>query len=382
LIIRRTIDKLLPNRIRFRPPVSGSKRALLSYQRIPPFSCDAYYRSSHNNKLTARCLVDGLLSSGYSVDVYDCLDEDIKNLEQYDLFLGHSSKFRNIADRLSPRCRKILFVTGSNPSFGNEQQYQRSKEVFERRSISILPYVDNLVSDSRKNFEAADVILLLGNEFVKDTYDRVFHPKIRLINNVALFDWRRKEAGRPSRNFIFLSSVGQVHRGLDLVLEVFAKRSERLYVLSDFAAETEFVAAYRKELFQTKNIVPVGFVSTNSRRFRNLVDDVTFGVLPSCSEGQSSSVLNLMALGVIPIVTRNTGVNVAPFGVNISGLTPQTVERAVGVAANLSILEIEERRAAMFLESTKYSRQTFIDGVQQIVSRTAAQKTVPIPGRA
>ena len=117
-------------------------------------------------------------------------------------------------------------------------------------------------------------------------------------------DMQHKSPGK----FLFFASGGQVHKGLDLLLEVFAAESDlELFVCSSFAAEHDFCDTYQKELYGCSRIHPVGFVDIRSEAFRDIIDQCSYVIMPSCSEGIAGSILTAMSAGLIPIVSRECG---------------------------------------------------------------------------
>ena len=59
----------------------------------------------------------------------------------------------------------------------------------------------------------------------------------------------------------------------------------------------------------TENIVDCGFIDVESDKFLELVKICPFVLLPSCSEGMSTSLLTCMRHGLIPVTMRGTGMD-------------------------------------------------------------------------
>ncbi len=343
----------------------NKKKALVSYVLVPPYFIPFYYKTSHNNAITSFLIAKALLRKGYDVYCYNYLDERSVNYdESYDVFIGHNITFTPIASRLKGNFKKILLATGSDPHFGNQQQNLRIADVNRRKGSSLAVYNDNIVPDLSPNYELADEVLLLGNSFVRNTYAKRFQPKIKLINNVTLHPYFRR-GGRGRKNcFLFISSVGQVHRGLDLLLDVFSSLPYELLILSAFELESEFVALYERELFHTPNIKALGFLPLDSAAFRDAVNDADFVILPSCAEGQSSSVINLMAYSVVPVIPENAGIpDVEKIGVLIGELTIDGVRRAVESAVRLTSEEYERKQTQVVAANKLFMPQAFVESV-------------------
>jgi len=163
--------------------------------------------------------------------------------------------------------------------------------------------------------------------------------------------------------------VGQVHRGLDLVLDVFSKLDQKVYILSAFEKEKDFVALYAKELYETPNVIPVGYVPLDTREFFNVVTQCDFVILPSCSEGQSSSVVNLMAYGLIPVIPENVGIpNTAEVGIKIDTLDEAGVHAAVTRAVGLSEEAYAAKINAVQAFNPLFKEQEFMKRLSTLLS--------------
>jgi glycosyltransferase involved in cell wall biosynthesis len=344
----RVVDKLLTLKGRVRLSRGLGPSAVISYLLAPPIWYGRYFTSAHNNRAKVFFMAQTLAEMGFNVDLFDyrkrapAIDPDCS------LFIGHNVHFASIAERLERKdAHKALILSGSYHHFGNEQQHIRAANMAARRGIAVPIHQNNIVPDLDANFNVADRILLLGTDFIRKTYPEKFQDKMSLFNNVLVMGREKKRS--TGRNFLFMSSEGQVHRGLDLVLETFAKRSERLFICSMFLTEPEFMKMYDRELFHTANIEPVGFVKMGGEAFLKIVDQAGFCILPSCSEGQSGSLLNCMARGLIPVATANCGIpEIEKIGYLIAGDTLADVQAAVERAAGASESELAEKRERLY----------------------------------
>jgi hypothetical protein len=346
----------------------NTRNALVSYVMAPKYYLGFYFRSSHNNRLQAYLIGRYLKAKGYNVYMYSYLDENVDYAKEYDIFIGHNITFANIAKKLNGHTKKVLLVTGSAPEFGNSQQKQRIEDVNKRHGVNFLVYGDNIVPDLSKNYEMADNILILGNDFVKETYPINIQSKIKLLDNTTQHPFFNvKTTNTRNNNFLFISSVGQIHRGLDLLLEVFPGKTSKLYILSNFNEEQAFVELYRKEIYDTPNIIPVGYLALNSKKFQKIISDIDFVILPSCSEGQSSSVINIMAYGKIPVIPDNVGVpDVSTIGIKINELTVEGVDRSVKEAISLSDAAFNQKKQNLSIHNKKYLSKSFVSRLKAI----------------
>ena len=269
-----------------------TKRALLSYI-VHPFATlpDATRFPPHINIWHAWEMVRVLNQLGFIVDVVDYRDEGFAPSQRYDLFIGHGGiNYLKIADRLPASATKIYFSTGCYWKFHNEQELARFSALRERRGVSLPP--DRLITTSEEEaLLAADGIVGIGNDFTKNTY--VGYSPITMINGTSLFDdhydQHDKNFDKGREHFLYFAGSGNVHKGLDLLLEAFADLRQHLWICSKI--DQGFADVYSKELHDLPNIHLVSWVQGRSAKFYEMMDTCNFVILPSCSEGQAQSVV-------------------------------------------------------------------------------------------
>jgi|SRR5690606_5741292 len=377
----RIVNKLLSLRGRVRFSRGAGPSAAISYILAPPIWYNSYFTSEHNNRATVYFMSQALAEMGFKVDLFDyrkkapAIDPDCR------LFIGHNIHFASIAESLERKdASRVLILSGSYHHFGNEQQHIRASNLAARRGSSVPVHRNNIVPDLDPNFKVADRLLLMGTDFIRNTYPEKVREKMSLFNNVVVMGCEKKRF--TSRNFLFMSSVGQVHRGLDLVLETFAKRDERLYVCSMFPTEPDFVKMYEKELFRTQNIEPVGYVQMGGKGFHKLVDQTGFCILPSCSEGQSGSLLNCMARGLIPVATANCGIpEIEKIGYLIAGGALTDVQEAVERAASATESELAEKRELLYRLMPNFLPPAFKSRFRKIIKSIVDPDRITNPSR-
>lgn len=207
----------------------------------------------------------------------------------------------------------------------------------------------------------ADVAIVAGNSWTASTY-APYNSNIYPIKECN-FDLSRrgqdKDFERARRSFAWMGSSGLVHKGLDLLLEVFSRLPEvELYVLGSLDSEEDFVRLYHKELFDTPNIYSIGRVDIRSTQFTEVTDACAYVIYPSCSEGQSGSVVTCMYQGLIPIVSQETGVDVSDFGIMLDDCRLETIRQTVLQASSVSPDRCRELAEQTLKEAkATYSRQ-------------------------
>ncbi len=192
----------------------------------------------------------------------------------------------------------------------------------------------------------------LGNDFTRNTYGGSY--KINMISNAALyddvFDWCRKDYEAGRLHFLYYAGRGNVHKGLDLLLEAFSGLEQNLWICT--AIEPEFKKVYWRELSKIPNIHLVGRIRPRSRDFYNLMRRCNYCILPSASEGGAQSMVECINQGLIPIISKESGLDVEGFGAILTSCTIEEIREQVQRYSSLSAeqcreLSLQARRHAL-----------------------------------
>lgn len=334
-LIPEAIKDLIPGRWRGKPlPIYGigqpppqgylkvtnqPKRALLSYItipfRLPP---NDPRNVMFSNIGIARSIVRVLNELGYIVDIVEYKDTNFVPHRKYNLFIGHGGyNFEPIVYNLYSDTIKIYFSTGIYWKEFNRREAGRFRWIEERCGVR-LPYDRWIYRDEEYANRSADAIICIGNEYAKKTYSQF--PLVINLNNAAYsddhYDRIKKDFVSARKNFLFFASGGNVHKGLDLLLEAFVHMNAHLYICQEI--NPKFYEIYKHELEDYQNIHLVGYVPMRSLQFYELVDKCAFVIYPSCAEGQPGSVVECMHQGLIPIVSRESNIDTKNFGITLS----------------------------------------------------------------
>jgi len=373
--VQTTLGRIHPQRALNLPPASGSSprgRALVSYLPLPLIGDPGLFRG-HSNIWECSEIVGILNRLGYAVDLINWQDSSFVPDREYDVVFDIH---RNLLRYAGEKTIRIFHVTGSHPDFSNLAEQQRLEALRERRGVWLQQRRGVESDDVRlfsENLEAADMITLIGNEITAATFPASIRTKIRRCNATGSFTSRL--SGLPTdgqRNeFLWLNGAGAVHKGLDLVLEFFARNPQlTLHVVGPYAKEHDFVAAYHHELTMCPNIHKHGFLFPGSVRFRKIVARVRAFVNPTCSEGISTSSITCMQYGLIPILSRQAGITL-PSGMGriLENCTPEQLEQAVLDLAGRKPREVEvmSRSVREYAQST-YSRTVFSSLMEQALT--------------
>ena len=348
-------------------------RALLSYV-VHPFGLERtdplFGCHIHNWRVVEMANV--LARMGFVVDAVDYTDETfMPDGRPYRVFVGHgAANFERIAARLPADCRKVYFSTGSYWRFFNEQVNARWSAFRARHGAVVAPPPQ--CPDEDGALGAADVIVGIGNDVTRRTYGERFGP-VRMLQNTALpcngsrprFEDKDFDGGR--RHFLFYASKGGVGKGVDLAIEAFAGLDAHLWICA--LMDGRWRALFRSEL-SAPNMHYVGWIEPRGARFRELVERCNYVLLPSCSEGQSHSVVECMAHGLIPVVSRSCGLDVDEIGCAIEPCSVPRIRQCVEELARAPVEECRRRAPrAVHAAQTAHSEQSFRDGFAAAMCR-------------
>ena len=374
--VQRACQQYLPQRtLNIYPAGGGSPRgrALVSYLPLPFVGDPALFRG-HSNVWESSEIVRIFNRLGYVVDLIAWDDTSFVPAVPYDVVFDIH---RNLLRCSSERTKTIFHVTGSNPEFSNLAEATRLRDVKTRRGAIIGARRGVGCGDIQKfadGMAKADLITLIGNDVTMATFPCGVQLKMRQVVATgawlpAAFENAQLNARPPE--FLWFNGGGAIHKGLDLVLEVFAGHPElTLHVVGPYLKEHDFVAAYRKELFQTPNIKNHGFLFPADDRFMDIVSRVRAFVSPSCSEGISTAAITCMQAGMVPIVSGNCGISLSERnGILLKECSLKEIENAVLLIAldNAGDWQNKAVSARRFALET-YSRKVFSNLMQEAIA--------------
>lgn len=364
-IVQKIIAKVFKNRIAVNVNSTSYPRKCLILYVVAPFLTQRM-NYGHQNQWQVRELARIIGGFGYNVDVINFDNRNARLKKNYDLVVDLHPGLNDVyKTNMAPGCVRIAYITGSNPEFSNRAEAQRLADLAVRRGALLEQrrYAKPFVRDDLGSFDA---MFFIGNAYNYRTYQGFNIKRLYYIRNNGIpLTLMPARGERSPASFLFLASGGQVHKGLDLLLEVFSRNKNlTLYVCSSFKAEKDFCRLYDSELFHTDNIKPIGFVDVAGAYFQRIAAVCSYVVLPSCSEANASSVLTGMSAGLIPIVSRECG-----FGEDEVHYFPDcsvesiaaTLNYFAGMAPEWIKDEADKARSIVM---TRYSGEAFTASVQ------------------
>jgi glycosyltransferase involved in cell wall biosynthesis len=318
------------------------KTVLLSYVTFP-FRCQPEDLTFFSHTSTFECLqiAKTWLCHGYNVDVIDWDNTWFLPGKDYSIFIDIHSNMERISPFLRKDCKKILHITGAHWRFQNEAEMKRLSDLNKRKKILIKPR--RQVAPSQ-GIEFADCATILGNAFTRGTFAYSNKPLYPIpLSTTIQYPFMEKNFQKIRKNFLWLGSSGMVHKGLDLVLDVFAGLPDyHLTICGPVNEEPDFEKAYYKELYQSENIRTIGAIDIRSTQFLEIVQNTSALIYPSCSEGQAGSVITCMHAGLIPIISYESGVDIDNFGILLKDCSIDEIRASVIALSQKSDIELRD----------------------------------------
>jgi glycosyltransferase involved in cell wall biosynthesis len=323
------------------PGIESRGKVLLSYLTKPfLFAIDQSYFSSHTNYWECTQIAQTWLDIGYTVDIIDWDNNSFIPNKDYAVFIDIHSNMERIAPYLKKDCLKILHITGAHWLFQNNAEYCRLLSLQKRKNITLYP---RRTVQPSKAIEYADCATILGNSFTQATFEYAGKPlcRVHISTPIQFPFFEEKDYDKIRKNYIWFGGGGLVHKGLDLVLETFAKMPEyHLTICGSVDDEPDFKAAFYKELYQTSNIKMAGWVDTASHQFLDIINNTIGFIYPSCSEGGGGSVISCLHAGLIPIISYESSVDIPGFGILLKDSTIEELTSAIEKISGLSEMEL------------------------------------------
>lgn len=320
---------------------NNSKRsALVSYIIFPLMKDFDQSKYGHTNAQELLAMIDVLLQLGFDVDIIDWKNTTFLPKKNYDIFIDIHQNMERLLPHLNKGCKNILYATGSDIHFQNLAELKRIDDLYSRKKIKLRP---RRIGESTNIGNLCDSIIVLGNSVTQDSYSHFKKPIYAVpvtFNTTGIMT--EKNFDLAKNEFLWYGGGGAVHKGLDILIEIFSTLPNlKLHIFGNVAAEDDFFDLYKGFFRDYKNIVYHGWVRPHSRLFYEISESTAFVILPSCSEGQSSSVINAMSVGMIPIITPQVGIDSSGFGIEIQSVNIPNLTKQITEASKLSSIKLK-----------------------------------------
>lgn len=248
-----------------------------------------------------------LADAGYCIDIIDCNDtRTLPYLEEkkYDLIFGFGETFFQLTQK-HEHAISIMYMTEHHPEFADREEKKRISYFYERhKKKARIVRSGNFYKTHYFKKLYSHIITLSEVEPFLDAYKKVFTLYPTSVSNQN-FVFKHKNHESTRKHFLWLGSYGAVHKGLDLLLDVFENRDDIVLHIAGLSEEDEKLLQPKKR----ENIIDHGYINIKSAIFLEVVNTCSYVILPSCSEAFSTAITTGMRHGLIPIVMKNTGFN-------------------------------------------------------------------------
>lgn len=367
----RRINRNERKTVSVKPKTLCRGNVLLSYI-IEPFLLEAGEPVSNDHTHDWESLQIGktFLDLGYRVDVIDYRNNKFIPGKDYSFFIAARTNFERISQYLNKNCIKIVHLDTSHWLFNNHASYKRSLALQMRKGVTIR---SQRIVESNLAIEYADCATILGNGFTISTYQYAKKPVFRIPISTCVVYPRpeKKDFDACRKNFLWFGSGGLIHKGLDLILDVFAQMPDyHLTICGPIQQEEDFVRTFYKELYQTPNIHTHGWVSVDSEEFMRIMNNCVGLIYPSCAEGQCGAVVTCMHAGLIPVISYESGVDVGDSGVILKDCSLDQIKKTIQNISGLPAVELKNRALKTWeFVRANHTRERFAEEYRKVITQ-------------
>lgn len=321
-----------------------TKKVLLSYITLP-FKKDSF---SHTNYFEVQSIARAFNELDYIVDVIDYESSAQIDLAEYDVICGFGDIFRCFFEKSNKlKIKTIYYAAGMHVCHQNRATLQRLNDVYLKKNIWLGKSARFVEKTWTHQTSLVDGIIALGNIECYNSYAQYYNGPIFSIqapfymtqDAISILNSRNYNT---HKSFLWFGSSGLIHKGLDLLLDYFSQHpSLQLHICGNIEFEKEFVKVYQNELYGLSNICTHGFIDISDNKFCEILQQTSFIIYPSCSEGGSPSVVTAVGNGaLIPLVSKESSFT-TENEIVINTLDEIGIDEAVKKALSLNAEEIK-----------------------------------------
>lgn len=288
----------------------NQKRVLLVYldyyeasQQVTRFQERRNSGALHTNRREFFQIIQSLIRMNLCIDV--CAHDDVKAItyikkQKYDYAIGLGKVFDWVIE--NKNVYKVLYMT-ENPYYISYKREKERMDYFWVRHHKRKKLVRTGRFFGKEIEKKVDAIVCLGDDKYYD-----IEKKVERINPSAFYNekFNIEEINRKKNYFLVFGTDGFIHKGIDLLIDVFSNHPEWELFLCGCQITSTIKKSMNINITNT-NIHDCGYIMVDSISFLNLVKICQFILLPSCSEATSTAVLTGMRHGLIPVVMHGNG---------------------------------------------------------------------------
>jgi glycosyltransferase involved in cell wall biosynthesis len=318
---------------------------------------------------------------GYTVDCIHYTNRHFIPEKKYDIIFAlkcNLLRLVSFAKQDSDNILKIWHPDISSLEHNNSTEIKRIHDLEKRRPGALYfpkrqePYE----RIEKRVMELSDHCVFLGNKHVLDTFPKEFHHKFTAITVAAtpVYVKQESEFVPKEREFLWHFGNGAVRKGLDLVLETFAKNPQwTLNVVGLVGNEHDFMKIYHKELTELPNIKFRGYMKPGSKEFADILKRCICFIAPSCTESISVACATMMQAGLYPLVSYDTGIELPEgSGIYLEKCSIDEIEKKVEQIYNMESAELTRQiNKTQKFALKEYSREKFTEDMDNFLSKVA-----------
>jgi hypothetical protein len=313
----------------------------------------------------------GLMRLGYETDILHYEDETSEISNDYRLVVAHvGPAISRIIKRLPANVPVVRYATTAHWRWFDEQTEKRYQDFATRRGMPCAPIPTRLLHKEQEQAldQRADLIVSLGEMTTRKYSEAGLNAAC--IHNAAYIDPASDEElahkTAKGRGFLYQGGIACVQKGLDLLLEAFAKEPD-LHLYLDSWLEPDILAAYRREI-SLPNIHFVRFSLRHESVRRKVESACPFLILAGLNSGQSTAMVAGTARGRIPVVTETADIPWTDGVVRIDASDVDSIRHAIRTAAALSDQELLRMSMATRDGFNRYfTPQAFASSVDRVL---------------
>ncbi|MEZ8474720.1 glycosyltransferase [Vibrio cyclitrophicus] len=346
---------------------ADQKRVMISYlsdgllQGLNSFS---FTTNRHENSI----IIKEFITQGYVVDIYDCRDTTSDfDSKKYDFIFGFGYPFRS--GKLTEGGVRILYCTESHPELLFSRESKRVEEFNARHNASLKNERSGAYYKSEDYFLANDFYVMgeANSDYLINTI-RIDSNKISLINPTGIEPtYTKAELKSKANDFLWFGSRGFILKGLDIVIEAFLQTNfeNKLHICG---VDEKVIRKFYPKL--NERFVFHGQVDVKEDRFKTILEQCSYIVLASASEGVSTSILTGMRHGLIPIVSKECGLRNGKLGVEFEECSISEIKNVMTHYARKSNVEIERLSKEIYSFANKeFCLTSYEKQINELISR-------------
>lgn len=294
-----------------------------SLNHFNPYSKNEQVNMGSSASILARTLFNILIKKGNVTYIDQSTLGTVKG-KDFDIFIGIVGPFSKVINAINCK-RSILFVVNMHPSERNELllNFINNNNLNIKNSLQI-GHDTKDTFDERLAIKKADFILGVGNMQTLNSYLKfgVDFNKIKMLNYGLLDSISHKSftiKEFPKIRFVYVSSDIGLRKGFDIIYDIFSNKALKEKTFEIHVIGKSHNNFYSEKINKLKRLLDGkffyhGWIDSSCTEYKKLIGGMDIILFPSIEEGQAGTVLDSISQGLIPVLSRNVGIDFSPLG--------------------------------------------------------------------